>query len=128
MPNRMETAMGRLATRMLGRVGSTVTLKRGSTLTTPDVPTVLGNQLLKVTNDEGLQQTFRTDKDFFIRPAEYLIDGVAVEPERGDKIVETISGVEAVYELLPYGDEPIYRWADEFRTIYRIHTKRKSIG
>lgn len=123
MPNRMETAMERLYARQTGRIGTTVTLRRGS-LETTLVPTVLGSQLLKITAEEGTSQTVRTDKDFFILATEYLIDAAAVEPERGDRITEVIDGVTAVYEVLPYGDEKEFRWADEFRKVYRIHTKR----
>jgi hypothetical protein len=119
----METAMERLYARQVGRVGTTVTIQRGS-LSTTLVPTVLGSQLLKIAGDEGTTQTVRTDKDFFILATDYLIDAEAVEPERHDRIVETIDGVTAVYEVLPYGDEKEFRWADEFRKVYRIHTKR----
>jgi hypothetical protein len=119
----METAMERLSERLTGRIGTTVTLRRGS-FTTTLVPTVLGNQLLKITGDDGASQTVRTDKDFLIRSTEYLIDAEAVEPERGDRIEETIDGTTAVYEVLPYGDEKEFRWADEWRKVYRIHTKR----
>lgn len=124
MANRMKAAMGRLSSRMLGRAGSTVTLKRGSTLTTEGVPTVLGMQLLKITKADGSQQTVMTDKDFLIARTAYAFDDVATEPTRGDKIVEVIDGVEATYEIGGYGDEDTFRFADEFRKVYRIHTKR----
>jgi hypothetical protein len=119
----METGMERLRDRLMARNSKTVTIIRGA-LSTTGVPTMLGSQLLKVTSAEGEPQTIRTDKDFLIAKGDYEIGTVAVEPLRGDRIVETIDGVEATYELLPYGDEPIYRWADEYRKVYRIHTKR----
>jgi hypothetical protein len=123
MTSRLETGMERLRDRMLSRGGKTVTLQRGSQ-TTSGVTALLGTQLLKVTDSDGNPQTIRTDKDFLISRTDYQFGSVAVEPLRQDKILETIDGTTATYELLPYGDEPIYRWADEFRKVYRIHTKR----
>jgi hypothetical protein len=118
---RLETGAARAWERLLSRTGGLVTLKRGS-LTTSDVRAITGNTLLKVTTDEG-PRTIRTDKDFLILAEEYLIDGEAVEPVRADRIT-TAGGV--IYELLPYGDEDIYRWSDEYHIGYRIHTKRIS--
>jgi len=124
----MEAAYERGWDRIVARNGVAVTLRRGSNLETTDVPAVLGNQLLKVTDAEGIPQTIRTDKDFLIRRLEYKFATVPVEPIRGDKIVETIDGEECVYHVLPYGDEPVYRWADEFKKVYRIHTKLKAVA
>lgn len=123
MTSRMETAMERGWTRLSGRIGKTVTLKRGATTTT-GVTAVLGSQLLRVESSDGSPQTIRTDKDFLIHRDDYQFNAVAVEPLRGDRIVETINDVDSTYELLPYGNEPVYRWSHEFRNLYRIHTKR----
>lgn len=123
MPNRFETAASRLYERQVGRCGSTVTIKRGN-LTTTGVPAVLGAQLLKVTNDDGSPQTVMTDKDFLIERTAYQINSVVVEPLRGDKIVETIGDVEWEFEVLPYGDEKEFRYADEYRKVLRVHAKR----
>jgi hypothetical protein len=123
MASRLETAAERLQERMLSRASVTVTLKRGS-LSTSSVSAVVGNQLLKVTDSDGNPQTIRTDKDFMIARTAYLIGGTAVEPQKGDRIVETIDSAEATYEVLPYGDEKEWRWSDEYRKTYRIHTRR----
>ncbi len=121
--SRMETAMERLCTRLTQRTGVLVTLKRGS-YSTANVWAVLGRQLLKIVDGEGVPHTILTDKDFLIEREAYEINSVTVEPKRQDRIVEVIDGTTAEYEVLPEGDEKEWRWSDEFRKVYRIHTKR----
>lgn len=54
---------------------------------------------------------------------DYLIptSGLAQEPQRGDRITEAGQGT---FEAMAPGNEPCWRWSDQTRTIYRIHTKR----
>ena len=58
--------------------------------------------------------------DFLITPSDLRIDGVATEPLAGDRIED--GGV--VYEVMPFGNEPAWRWADIYRQRYRVHSKQ----
>lgn len=45
-------------------------------------------------------------------------------PQRGDRIRETNGGREYVYEVMsPVGGMPVWDWADQSYTAYRIHTR-----
>lgn len=67
------------------------------------------------------------DRDYLI-PAEYLVFAATTfEPQRGDRITETLNGVVEVYEIIsPDNGEPAWRWSDPQHTIYRVHTKQVS--
>lgn len=58
---------------------------------------------------------------------DYLVPAAAIaalgEPERGDRIAETLAGDEVTFEAIPPAGEPVWRWSDEGRTVYRIHCK-----
>jgi len=60
--------------------------------------------------------------DFEIAAVDFLINGSAVKPADG----MTIEWNGSTYELRPFAGEPCWRWADNFETRYRIHTKLKS--
>lgn len=71
-----------------------------------------------------------SDRDYLI-PAALLTalpaspGSVAGEPIAGDRITETINGVESVFEvMLPDTGEPAARFSDSGRTRYRVHTKQ----
>lgn len=62
-------------------------------------------------------------RDFLIETAALILDGQLVLPERGDVITETMGGRTYTYELLDLGDEPSWRYSDEYRLQLRVHTK-----
>lgn len=58
---------------------------------------------------------------------DYLIRTVDLQlglPERGDQILEAAGDQLLVYEVLPLGDEPSWRYSDPYRLRVRIHTKQ----
>lgn len=62
------------------------------------------------------------DRDYLI-----LASALPAEPAEGDRIAETVSGVACVFEVLePDTGEPAWRWADEGRTVYRLHVKEQA--
>lgn len=63
------------------------------------------------------------DRDFLI-PVECL----AAEPARGDRITEVAGGVTRVFELVSQVGEPEWRWSDDERTAYRVHTKEQKLA
>jgi hypothetical protein len=64
-----------------------------------------------------------TDMDFLIAAADLMLDGQPLIPTRGDTILVTAGESVETYEVLPYGNEPAWRWADPHQSILRIHGK-----
>lgn len=59
------------------------------------------------------------DRDYLI-PVSAL---GATPPARGDRITETVNGTQVVFEVTSVvPGEPEWRYADEHRTCYRVHT------
>jgi len=63
--------------------------------------------------------------DWLFAPSELILGSQAVEPIRGDRIVETLStGVVNTYEVMGFGpNERHFRYSDGRRTLLRVHTK-----
>lgn len=63
-------------------------------------------------------------RDFLIEAAELVLDGALTLPVRGDRITETDElGATLTYEVLEPGGEPPWRYSDEYRLQFRVHTK-----
>jgi hypothetical protein len=60
--------------------------------------------------------------DFLIRPGELYLDGSAVTPQRGDQI-KTVAG--ETYDVQPGPDETHWRYSDQHKTFFRIHTVQR---
>lgn len=67
----------------------------------------------------------RISRDYLITATELILAGAVTEPQRGDRITETIGGIQCGFEVMgPGGDEPDWRYSDPFRKTLRIHTKQ----
>ena len=64
-----------------------------------------------------------SDRDYLIDPADLVIGGLAVEPARGDRITEYDGSIIRHFEVRAPGGEPPWRYNDERRTYFRVHTK-----
>lgn len=111
---------------MLGQAaGVAVTYTRGATAI--DITAASGQATVGRTafasNRTGGARIEWGDRDYFIAAAAIAALG---EPAEGDKVTETINGVECVFKvLLPNTGEPAWRWSDgETRTTYRLHVKQ----
>jgi len=85
---------------------------------------------LTVDDGEGGARIITTDRDYLIQKADLVLAGVATLPERGWRIREALGtgpggGAVEGYEVLSPGDRlPVWRWADEFKKVLRIHVKQ----
>lgn len=86
---------------------------------TPSIAMTVGKTMADVEGSNGV--TVRTNiADFLIHAADYKINGVAVEPQRGDQI--DYGG--KTYEAVPIAGGEVWRYAENVnRTRLRIHTK-----
>lgn len=72
---------------------------------------------------EGETSLSQSDRDYMIPAADLTHSGEEWEPQKGDRIEEAAGGVTLVFDVLPASSEPEWRWADDERTIRRVHTK-----
>lgn len=101
--------------------GVPVTIRRGNFSAT--VTAVIGQTIFDGQTDVGITQ-FRS-RDFLIVAADYNFGAGPVEPDRSDLIDETVPGAKVIrHEVLPEHNAEPWRWSDESRTTYRIHTKQ----
>jgi hypothetical protein len=101
--------------------GSEVKLQRGE-VTTDCVSALRGNSAFETIDSSGAVLTVRS-RDFLIEPAHYDFGDGPVEPARGDLVIEEQDDGEHTYELLDLPGQPSWRWSDQFRARFRLHTK-----
>lgn len=65
--------------------------------------------------------------DWLLTAADLILDGSETTPQRGDIIEEVIDGTTFTYEVMPFGEDPEWRWSDvPAHTTMRVHTKEIS--
>lgn len=82
-----------------------------------------GRTLLQLDDGQGGVRTEWTDRDFLIPRASLVLAGTETRPRRGDVIKERKNGVLYTYAVLPYGNEPPWRWSDDYYNMLRVHAK-----
>ncbi len=87
------------------------------------VQATLGKKLLKLEDSQGGIRMEWTDLDLLIPSAALVINGNPVTPARGHRISIVQGDTLQIYEVMPYGSEPAWRWCDPGQTMYRIHAK-----
>ena len=114
----MSTSLAWLSSNMKTHLSETGTIRRGSDETAL-VDMRIGKTMADVEGGGGI--TVRTNiSDFLITAADYQINGVAVEPDRGDEI--DYGG--KTYRAMPIAGGEVWRYAENVnRTVLRIHAK-----
>jgi len=86
---------------------------------TKEVPALVGKTVFKVDKGYGLFERVEA-RDFLIEAADLEEFG---EPERGDRVMDTLNGKVELFEVMAPGGEPHFRYSDPYRKVFRIHTK-----
>lgn len=115
--------MAHLAEQLAAHVSRSVTYRRGSRTVT--LLATVGRSMVSIQEDGNLRREY-TDRDYLIDAALLILNGMAVEPRVGDRIIDTNDEATHVYEVLASDGETAWRWSDPFRIKYRVHTKRVS--
>lgn len=97
--------------------GVAVTYTRGASVVA--LTATPGRTQFELDNGDGVILNIES-RDYLIDPADLVIAGTASAPASGDRITEG----DRVYEVMPFGREPAWRWSDTHRTRYRVHTKQ----
>lgn len=61
--------------------------------------------------------------DVLIPVSGLILAGEATEPKTNDRLQLTINGTLTDLEVLPVGDGPAWRFSDNTRTRFRVHTR-----
>lgn len=129
MPNLRQrglTMRGRLAPAAAGiTLNASRALDQGGTHRCVIEGVVVGRTRFAVNSTAGPRIEFG-ERDYLIPASSYNLgpDSTTVEPEEGDRFVETINGVALAFDVKPISGEPAWRYMDSGRTLLRVHVKR----
>lgn len=101
--------------------GVSVILERGGRRS-DSITAIADTVTYQVENTEGFYTSFTT-RDYTLPVATTMIGSEAIEPRKGDRIRETINGVEQVFEVLPVGNDSEVSLTPT-GTQWLVHTKR----
>lgn len=97
--------------------GVAVTYRRGEA--SVELTAVVGQTPTE--RDDGTGTIVRsTVRDYLIAVSDLVLSGEVTTPQRGDRIEEP-SG--HVYEVMPVGSEPAWRYSGPGRDVFRVHTR-----
>jgi hypothetical protein len=99
-----------------------VTYKRGTQ--SISLTSIIGRRRFQRQESGGIVNVY-SDRDFIVKAAELILNGVVTEPADGDKIVDSLDG--ATYMLMQFPPEPCFQRVDNGRQ-FRCHTKRVKAG
>lgn len=120
MPDLLETGSNWLQSKRKQHMSRQVVYRRDSDSVT--VSATVGKTEFE--QDDGAGAIIQSQvRDYLIDTADLVLGGSAVLPERGDKIEETVGSEKFIYEVMPFGSEPHWRYSDPYRETLRIHTK-----
>lgn len=125
MPDLLKSGSDWLADMIKEHASRPVVYRRGATEVA--VQATIGRTLLKLDDGYGGVRMEWTDRDFLLHAADLVLGAVAVLPERGDTVRETVGTKTFIYEVMAPGKEPAWRWSDVFHKMLRIHTKKVGV-
>lgn len=104
-----------LAGQLAGAASRSVRYQRG--IDYGSVLATVGNSRFETQGTSGIHEVWES-RDYIIK-ASTLPFG---EPQRHDKIVETLNGVDVTYEVTSPRGVPVFHYGDPFRQTVRVHT------
>ncbi len=124
--NRMQRAVHHMIKRMGEYSPTTIVYHRGDD-STVITDAMVGRTAFRTSDQFGTSRLEWGDRDFLIPVSSLVIDGVSVVPNEHDWIEEITldSNSRRAFELVAPNDEPVWRYADQTKMLYRIHTKNK---
>ena len=99
----------------------TVTLRRTGETDTTNVAATIGTPAVQSLDDGGNIVTDRP-RDFVIRVSDYAFGGLPSPPAEQDKIIDSTTGTELFFMVMPVAGEPAARYTNYLNTLWRIHT------
>ncbi len=106
--------------------GKRVVYRRGEQ--SLDLVMIPGQTPFRFVDAQGSGSMRVVSRDWLVLREDLVLDGEAFEPARGDRIIETIKGVDHIWEVgsPADSDEPPFRNSDPEGVALRIHAKEVS--
>lgn len=117
MADLLRTGTAWLTDQLKSSAGSTVAYVRGADTAT--ITATVGRSVFQSEAAGGVIEQHEA-RDYIVKTGELPYG----EPQRGDRIYETLDGVAQIYEVRTPRGVPLFHYADAFNTSVRIHTVR----
>jgi len=123
MTTMMDRAITMLNRRLPSAAGGSIVYSRNAETVT--LSAAYGRTEFSVETVDGVRVEY-SDRDFIVAASTLLLSGVAVIPQRGDRVAVLDGDGTPVehFEVLAPASMPPYRFSDSGRQVLRIHTKR----
>lgn len=82
----------------------------------------VGRTVFELDMGRGILERWES-RDYLVLTKDLILGASPALPVAGDRIRETQGATVYVYEVMSPGDEPDYRFSDDYRETLRIHTK-----
>ena len=122
MSNLLHTGAAWLGEQLKEVAGVTVEYHRGASSIDALTATVSLHEY-EVLDTDGIMVLIKS-RDYIVHAADLVLSGSTITPRAGDRIVETIGGVEQTFEIMPLGAQNEYEPLDTDGLLLRIHTKK----
>lgn len=121
MSNLLHQGQAWLAEQLNAHASRAVVYRRGEL--GAELSAVIGRSSYQQDSGDGLVTRSQV-RDFLIDTQSLLLSIIASLPQAGDRIVEIDGEQTFVFEVMPLGSDPPWRYSDPFRLKLRIHTKQ----
>lgn len=125
MPSPVEIAQAAARRSQKTLAGVVVTIKRGED-ESQEITAVVGTTRTETAVSDSVMVVGR-ERDYLIDAADYDFGNGPVEPQEHDEIREPDGSQIYCFKVLPIGLEAAWKWSDQFRKVYRLHTKLDSV-
>lgn len=110
-----------LAGQLHAAASSTVVFVRGASAV--ETKATVGSSSFEAANQSGVVERWES-RDFIVRTDDLPFG----EPQRGDKVVETINGISVTYDVSSPRGVPLFHYGDAFRQTVRVHAVQSDSG
>lgn len=117
----LQWGLAALTSTMIAHASQPIVYARGTD--SVETRATFGSKLLKLDDGQGGVRMEWTDMDFLIPADGFEFGGTAIEPQRGDVVYLIAGDAVQQFEVVPYGSDPAWRWADPHQSMLRIHAK-----
>jgi hypothetical protein len=91
-----------------------------------EIAVTVGRTVFSIDKGGGAMERVEA-RDYLVTASALILDGAAILPKAGDRILEADGDKAYVHEVMAPGNEPCWRWSDPYRKTLRIHTKQIAV-
>lgn len=121
MADMLEDGARWLEQQRTAHMARSVVYHRGSD--SVELAATVGKTVREVGREFGVRDRWES-RDYIVLASDLVLGGSPITPVPGDRVLEETASTRFVYEVLtPPGNEPCWRYSDNYRISLRIHTK-----